>query len=201
MTQRAVGLLLAAGGGRRMGRPKALLADPAGTPFVDTAVDSFLAAGCGPVTVVLGAQADQALTLLRPRPPTERQVVVAEDWAEGMGASLRRGLAALEDRADPEVAAALVTLVDLPDVDGAVMTRVLDRWHAGGQSPDALVRATYGGRPGHPVLIGREHWAPLRASLAGDRGAQPYLDRRRVHEVSCDDLATGRDVDRPEDLA
>ena len=189
-----------------MGRPKALLTDPAGNAFADTAVDSLLAAGCGPVTVVLGAQADEVLALLRPRPEAECRYVVADDWAEGMGASLRAGLIALEDQPDPAAGAvepppaALVTLVDLPDVDEVVMGRVLDAWRADGGSADALVRATYAGNPGHPVLIGREHWAPLCASLAGDRGAQPYLSRRRVHEVSCDDLATGRDLDRPEDL-
>jgi CTP:molybdopterin cytidylyltransferase MocA len=125
---------------------------------------------------------------------------VAGDWAEGMGASLRCGLDALAQDG-PQVGAALVTLVDLPDVDEAVMARVLERWRAGGGGPDTLVRATYAGVPGHPVLIGRDHWTQLQETLAGDSGAQGYLSRRIVHEVSCEDLATGRDVDRPEDLA
>lgn len=183
-----------------MGTPKALLTDSAGTALTDLAVDRLLGAGCDAVTIVLGAEADQARALLRERPGRPSRTVVATSWAEGMGASLRRGLEALDDAA-PEVRAVLVTLVDLPDVDEAVMRRVLDRWRSDGARSDALVRATYGGVPGHPVLIGRDHWAPLRETVAGDSGASGYLSRRRVHQVSCEDLATGRDVDRPEDLA
>jgi CTP:molybdopterin cytidylyltransferase MocA len=95
----------------------------------------------------------------------------------------------------------LVTLVDLPDVGEAVHRRVLGVWHEEGASRSALLRATYAGRPGHPVLLGRDHWSPLVVELAGDTGAQRYLARHTVREVSCDDLASGRDVDRPEDLA
>jgi CTP:molybdopterin cytidylyltransferase MocA len=115
-----------------------------------------------------------------------------------MGRSLRRGLQALDGSG---ARAALFTLVDLPDVGAAVMRRVADRWREQGASADALVRATYDERPGHPVLVGREHWPGLLATLSGDVGARDYLAGRRVHEVSCDDLATGRDLDRPEDLA
>jgi CTP:molybdopterin cytidylyltransferase MocA len=196
LTAEVAGILLAAGAGRRMGRPKALLTDPEGVPLVDVVVDRLRAAGCTTVTVVLGAAADQARALLRERPATESRVVVADDWAEGMGASLRCALGTL-----PEVSAALVTLVDLPDVGAEVMARVVDRWRDDGARSDALVRATYDGAPGHPVLIGADHWVPLRESLSGDSCASGYLSRRIVHEVSCEDLATGRDLDRPEDLA
>jgi CTP:molybdopterin cytidylyltransferase MocA len=191
------GLVLAAGAGRRMGTPKALLPGA-----VETTVDRLLAAGCGTVTVVLGAAAEEAALLV---PDDRARSVVAEDWREGMGASLRRGLGALEAAArvagGTEADAVLVTLVDLPDVGAEVMRRVLGHWAAEGRRRDALVRATYDGRPGHPVLLGREHWAPLSDELVGDRGAQGYLSGRRVLEVSCEDLATGRDLDRPEDLA
>ncbi len=196
MTADVVGLVLAAGAGRRMGLPKALLTDAEGRAMTGLAVDGLLAAGCSHVTVVLGAEADRARALLGARTDGRCRVVVAEDWAEGMGASLRGGLAAL-----PSASAVLVTLVDLPDVGVPVMRRVLERWRADGAGQDALVRATYDGNPGHPVLLGREHWAPLLVTLSGDSGAQPYLSRRIVHLVSCEDLATGRDVDRPEDLA
>lgn len=187
-----------------MGRPKALLTDRRGRPLVDVAVDRLITAGCTGVTVVLGADADQVHGLLRHRTDGRCRVVEAGDWSEGMGASLRRGLDALDEAAQEgsagDVGAALVTLVDLPDVDEAVMARVLEQWGTAGGRQDALVRATYRGVPGHPVLIGRDHWAPLGGALSGDRGAQQYLRRHRVLEVSCEDLATGRDVDRPEDL-
>jgi CTP:molybdopterin cytidylyltransferase MocA len=204
------GLVLAAGAGRRLGgRPKALLAGDDGEPLLRTTVRRLRAAGCAEVVVVLGAAPEAASVL-----GDEARAVVAEDWAEGMGASMRRGLAALQqdgaaggDRHDrpsstrrPRPAAALVTLADLPDVGVGVMRRVVTAWRAAGAAPDALVRATFDAAPGHPVLIGRAHWAPLARTLAGDVGAQPYLRARRVLEVDCDDLATGRDLDRPEDL-
>jgi CTP:molybdopterin cytidylyltransferase MocA len=177
-----------------MGTPKALLLDLDGEPRLGRAVDDLVEAGCESVMVVLGAAADEAEPLLGDR---DVRVVVATEWAEGMGASLRSGLRALDADQAP---AALVMLVDLPDVGPPVLRRVLDAWRAGGGRPDALLRATYAGRPGHPVLLGRDHWSALAGSVAGDTGAQPYLRSRNVQEVSCDDLATGRDLDRPEDL-
>ena len=191
----AAGLLLAAGAGRRMGRPKALLRDARGVPFLDRAV-GLLLAGCDTVTVVLGARADEARALLEEAgwcadPAVD--VVVADDWAEGMGASLRTGLTALA--AGPNDAA-LVTLVDLPDVDEAVLRRVLGTV----SGSEALVRATYDGRPGHPVLLGRDHWAGIVATAEGDRGARTYLAAHEPVACECGDLASGRDVDHPEDL-
>jgi len=176
-----------------MGRPKALLVDEEGTPLAGTVVERLRQAGCTSVTVVLGAAADEAAALLR---PYDVELVVAEEWTTGMGASLRRGLEALPSGAD----AALVTLVDLPDVDARVMARVLEVWRTGGEGDQALLRATYAGRPGHPVLIGRAHWPALVETLEGDVGARGYLDAHDVVDVPCDDLATGRDVDRPEEL-
>jgi molybdenum cofactor cytidylyltransferase/nicotine blue oxidoreductase len=188
------GLLLAAGAGRRMGRPKALLVDHDGAPLAGRVVERLREAGCARVTVVLGAAAEEATALLR---PYDVEVVVAENWDAGMGASLRRGLDVLRDTTEAQ--AALVTLVDLPDVDARVMARVLDAGRAGDLG-GTLARATYDGRPGHPVLIGRDHWSPLITTLDGDEGARGYLSGHDVVEVSCDDLATGHDVDRPEQL-
>ena len=134
--------------------------------------------------MVLGAGADEARPLLE---GYDVEVVVAEDWDEGMGASLRTGLQSLTD----EPTAALVTLVDLPDVGPDVVRRLLDR----PVSADTLARATYDGTPGHPVLIGRDHWAGVIESAIGDQGARSYLGSHQVELVECGDLATGRDVD------
>jgi len=177
------GLLLAAGAGRRMGRPKALLHDH-GTSWLVRSVAALVDGGCDGVTVVLGAAAEEALRLV----PDGVAVVVADDWADGMGASLRAGLAA----APPGVDAVLVSLVDLPDVGAGVVARVAA--HANGAA--TLARAAYDGTPGHPVLLGRDHWAGVAASATGDRGARDYLADRDVVRVECGDLATGRDVDR-----
>jgi CTP:molybdopterin cytidylyltransferase MocA len=61
----------------------------------------------------------------------------------------------------------------------------------------ALARATYDAVPGHPVLLGRDHWAGVIATATGDQGARAYLRTHDVLAVECGDLATGRDVDRP----
>jgi CTP:molybdopterin cytidylyltransferase MocA len=177
------GLLLAAGAGRRYGGPKALVPG-----WLAGAVDVLRAGGCDAVTVVLGAGADEVTV------PDGVRRVVAADWAEGMGASLRTGLAALDDTdADTDAVATVVPLVDLTDVTGAVVARLLlDGVHAG-----AMRLATYAGVPGHPVLLGRDHWAGVRAAAVGDRGARDYLRAHPPELVECGDLSTGVDVDRP----
>ena len=190
MSCRLSGLLLAAGAGRRMGRPKALV-ELAGEPLVRRAVRVLDEGGCAPVTVVLGAAADE----VRPLLPSEVRPVLADDWREGMGASLRAGLAALE-KVEPAPDAALVHLVDLPGVTAAAVRRLAE-WTA----PGALVRASYDGRPAHPVLIGREHWAGVRSSARGDAGARSYLaGHPDLVLVECGDLATPDDVDTPDQL-
>lgn len=177
------GLLLAAGAGRRMGTPKALVHDPDGTSWLLRSVASLRDGGCDRVSVVLGASANEARELLG---GTDVEVVVAEDWAEGMGASLRAGLLSLGAGE-----AALVSLVDLPDVGTEVVRRLLDR----PVTTATLARAAYGAAEGHPVLIGSDHWAGVSDSARGDQGARTYLDRHDVELVECGDLATGRDVD------
>lgn len=172
------GLLLAAGAGTRYGVPKALV-----DRWLADSVDTLLEGGCEPVLVVLGASARDARALV----PDGVDVVVAPDWAEGMGASLRAGLAAVrETRAE----AVVVHLVDLPDVGPGVVRRL-----ARLAKPDALARAVYRGEPGHPVLLGLMHWAGVAAEAVGDEGARAYLRDRHVVEVECGDLAGGQDVD------
>jgi CTP:molybdopterin cytidylyltransferase MocA len=182
MSAPVAGLVLAAGAGRRFGGPKALASTASGEPWLARAVAVLRDAGCGRVLAVLGASAEQARRLL----PPDAEAVVAERWADGMGASLAAGLAALDD--EPAV---LVTLVDLPDLAAAAARRVL------GPAPGrtSLRRATYGGRPGHPVLIGRNHWAALAATLVGDQGGRGYLDSVGAEAVECGDLGGGTDVD------
>jgi CTP:molybdopterin cytidylyltransferase MocA len=186
-----LGLLLAAGEGRRMGTPKALLYDGQGRSFLERSLAVLREGGCDDVRVVLGAEADRAAAMLRGR----AAVVVAEDWAEGMGASLRAGLAAA---AETDARCALVNLVDLPDVGPQVVERLLAK---AGADEESLARAAYDGVPGHPVLLGRAHWDGVAESARGDRGARDYLREHPPLVVECGDLATGRDVDTPEELS
>lgn len=160
-------------------------------PWVRRAVEVLLLGGCDRVRVVVGAAADEVSALVEDPAWTHRtavDVVACPGWSAGMSASLGAGLRA----ATGDVV--LVHLVDLPDVPPAAVSRVLER---GGRARDALARATYGGRPGHPVLVGADHVAPLLATLAGDHGARSYLDRLAALAVECGDLATGADDDSP----
>ncbi|BCI52077.1 molybdopterin-guanine dinucleotide biosynthesis protein MobA [Mycolicibacterium litorale] len=178
-TWSATGVLLAAGAGTRFGMPKVLAYDGL---WLRTAVEALFAGGCADVVVVLGAAVVDV--------PEPARAVVAADWADGLSASVRAGMAAA-GAAD----AAVLHTVDTPDVGADVVRRVLAaaRSAAGG-----VARAVYGGRPGHPVVVARRHWPALLASLHGDDGARPFLrDRDDVVTVECGDLATGADVDEP----
>ena len=194
---RTLGLLLAAGAGRRMGTPKALLRDHTGTPFAERTIGVLLDGGCDSVLMVTGASADEAAGILVETGWADDAAVatvLADDWDEGMGASLRTGLSAA---AETDASCVLVSLVDLPDVGATVVRRLLDRLPC---EPQVLGRASYDGVPGHPVLIGRDHWAGVLDAARGDRGARDYLETHRPVLVECGDLATGRDVDRPDQL-
>lgn len=167
-----------------MGMPKVLKYDPDGTSWLGRAVSVVRDGGCEQVYVVLGAAVEDAWPLVQ---GLAVDVVIAAKWAEGMSESLVAGLAALrETPAD----AALVMLVDLPDVTGEVVGRLVKDADA-----TSLRRASYGGTPGHPALIGRDHWGGVMETTVGDFGARPYLEAHPHDLIECADLATGVDVD------
>lgn len=184
-------MLLAAGAGTRMGAPKALLRDGNGLAWAVRAARALRAGGCAEVHVVVGARGDEVAAELESEAV---RVVAASGWAEGMGASLRAGLAALADT-DPNPTAVLVAVVDMPGLDAAVVRRM-----AGHAEPDALARATYHGVPGHPVVIGCEHFDEVARHAHGDVGARDFLSDHPPREVECSDLSDGTDVDEPGQL-
>jgi CTP:molybdopterin cytidylyltransferase MocA len=188
---RIAGLVLAAGGGSRYGTPKALVR-LRGRLLVERAVDLLAAGGCDPVLVVLGAAADEVLAAARL--PETAVVVRNPDWPTGMGSSLRVGLAAVPAQAD----AVVVTLVDTPGLGPESVRRLV-----AAAGPVDAAQATYGGRPGHPVLLGRTVITEVAAAATGDRGAGPWLAAHpeRVRLVACDGTGDPRDVDVPDDLA
>lgn len=187
------GILLAAGGGRRLGgRPKALLPYRDGL-LVEHAARTLRDGGCGPVHVVLGAAAGA----VRERAGGLGWCTLLDnpDWESGMGSSLVAGLRSL---AGTGVRAAVVALVDQPGVGPRAVRRVL----AGAAGSDALAAATYGGRRGHPVLLGADHWAGVIGTATGDRGARAYLAARQgsITLIECGDVASPDDIDTPADL-
>jgi CTP:molybdopterin cytidylyltransferase MocA len=173
-----IGVLLAAGAGTRYGMPKVLVGQG---EWLRVAVGALLDGGCDEVVVVLGAAVVEV--------PAPARAVVAEHWADGMSASVRAGLAAADG-----ARRVVLHLVDTPDVGADVVRRVLA---AADANPAGLVRTSYGGRPGHPVVIEASHWPALVESLHGDQGARQFLAAHAgdVVVVECGDLATGADID------
>src|SRR3712207_4284541 len=179
-------VVLAAGGGRRYGKPKALV-EYEGSLLVERAVRTAREV-CDPVLVVLGAQ---AVDVWRAADLDGATVLANEDWETGMASSLRTGLDGL--RGWPgRVDAALILLVDMPGMTAQALQRMAE--HA---SPDALAVATYDGVRAHPVLLGRDHWAGVIETARGDEGARRYLAERDVTEIDCTGLADPTDLDVP----
>lgn len=188
-----VGLLLAAGAGSRMGGPKALVGPLAGEESPVSLVAGWMhAGGCEQVVVVIGASARDVRASLPIRPWLS--IAEATDWSAGMAASLRAGLAHVTAG---NASAALITLVDLPDVRADVFERLLATAAPGSADESVLARAAYQGRPGHPVLIGRSWWAAAADLARGDTGARELFATRPHRLVECGDLATGEDADLP----
>ena len=176
---RKVGVLLAAGAGRRYGKPKVLV-----DGWLDTAVAALRDGGCTDIVLVLGA-AEVA-------PPPGVIAITARNWHEGISASVRAGLMQVDCM---QADYAVLHVIDTPDVGAAVVSRVLGRALS---SESGLARAYFGERPGHPVVIARWHWSEVLALISGDRGAGAYLSTRRdVEVVDCADLAGGQDIDEP----
>jgi CTP:molybdopterin cytidylyltransferase MocA len=179
------GLVLAAGGGTRFGASPKQLADFHGRPLLEWAVQAQCdVAELSRVVVVLGSCAAE----IREGVDFGRaETVVCPEWESGQAWSLRCGVEALV--ADEGVSKVVVTLGDAPLVSSDVVRMFVK------QPPRA--RAVYGGRPGHPVVLGPEEIAAL-TSLAGDEGARGLLEGGP--EVEVGHLCSGRDVDTPEDL-
>lgn len=187
------GLVLAAGRSRRMAPlNKLLVADRQGVAMVTRVVDHVLASGVRPVLVVTGHERERVEEALQGRPIL---FVHAQDYAEGLSASLKAGLAALP----PEPEGVLIALGDMPLVEAGVMARIL-----AGFDPEegrAIVQPTYRGKQGNPVLWGREFFAEMMA-ITGDVGARQLVGRHadRLIEVEVADDGVLRDFDTVESL-
>jgi len=188
------GIVLAAGRSSRMApHNKLLVLDRAGRPMVARVVDNLLSSAARPVIVVTGHRAEEVRAALAGRPV---QIVHAADYADGLSASLRAGIAAVPGTAS----AALVCLGDMPLVTGRMIGRLIDAY-----DPDegrSVVVPTYRGKIGNPVLWDRQFFPDI-AGLVGDVGARPLLERHSeyVAQVELGDDAVLRDFDTVESLA
>jgi len=184
--QRAVvaGILLAAGGGSRLGQPKAMV-ELGGEPLAQRGVALLRDGGAEPVVVVTGAVTIDLPGVLTAHNPS---------WRSGMGSSLATGLAAVPEG----TSAAVIALVDQPLVGPDAVRRLIAA-HAGGAT---VAVAAYQGKPRNPVLLAREHWPEVIALAIGDQGARPFLRAHPelVTAVECGDTGSPDDLDVPGDL-
>jgi molybdenum cofactor cytidylyltransferase len=180
------GIVLAAGAATRFGASKQLV-ELDGRPLLEHSILAVTASPVERVVVVLGAGADQVIAGVDPHGAT---FIVCDRWDEGQSASLACGLAELAD-----CEAVLITLGDQPRLAPEAIRRLIA---ARGEGVDA-VRATYGGDPGHPVLLERSLFDRMR-DITGDHGARNLLQSAQMREVPCDDLGGGEDVDTPAQL-
>jgi molybdenum cofactor cytidylyltransferase len=185
-----LGVVLAAGGSTRMGRPKQL-AELDGRPLLAHVLEAVESSPVDRVVVALGGAAGEVLDRVE---LGRAEPLVVEGWAAGMGHVLASALA----QAGGDWEAVVVLLGDQPLVPGGAVARVIEAWRAGA---GPMVTATYDGRPGHPKLFDRR-LLPDLLRLTGDTGARDLLAAHpdRVHRVEVGDLGSDADIDVEADL-
>ena len=187
-------VVMAAGRSRRMApHNKLLVTDKAGKPMIARVVDNVLSSNARPIMVVTGHQAEQIEHALGGRPV---RYVHATDYAEGLSASLKAGIAAVP----PDCAAAIVCLGDMPLVTGRMIDRLISMYN-----PDAgrlIVQPTFRGKQGNPMLWDRRFFPDI-LGITGDSGARFLVGKHAdvVIEVEMADDAVLRDFDTTDSLA
>jgi molybdenum cofactor cytidylyltransferase len=160
------GLILAAGGSSRMGRPKQLLPFR-GRPLLRRAIDAALEGGCRPVMVVVGEHAGPIQSELGSLPV---EFCVNEEWRQGLAGSIRCGMEALRSRGE-RLQAVLMLTCDQALLSADVVARLCDAFDG---ERGRMVACEYAGTVGVPALFERSCFDRLMG-LAGDRGAKSVL--------------------------
>jgi CTP:molybdopterin cytidylyltransferase MocA len=188
--QRTAIIILAAGGSRRLGRPKQLLS-VLGEPLLRRVVRMAADAAPDHLIVVLGSSASDCVPVIK---DCNADIVVNPFWECGLAGSIRLGV----ERAEEEGAnAVLLLLADQPWLNSEVIKRFLDRMS--GQT-DLIISARYDGILGAPMMFGSD-WFPQLKKLEGDQGAKNLVPKEggRIDVIDWSEGAI--DVDTPEDLA
>jgi molybdenum cofactor cytidylyltransferase len=182
-------LVLAAGASTRLGQPKQLV-KLAGRPALHIVVSNAVAVAGHAVTVVVGAHAREMTHLLAHSPAS---VIVNRQWQEGMGASLRYGVASLP----PACPSVMVLLGDQVAVTADDLKRLVSAW----KGEESMIAASvYEQRVGVPAIFPRVCFSEL-AELRGDQGARMVLERNNYRLVRVPMSNAAIDLDTPEDLA
>ncbi len=183
-------VLLAAGGSRRMGRPKQLLKFE-GIPIVRHMAMLALELHSGPVVVVVGAAADRVVDVIS---DLSVEIVPNDLWEQGMGTSVAAGISALTDYAPPPVAA-LFMVVDQPHVSLLLLRNLIENYR---RYQPAVVASAYNETLGVPAIFDQRLFPEL-ASLDSDRGARDLIEKYRESLQRVPFPAGRFDLDTPED--
>lgn len=186
---RVAAIVLAAGMSRRMGTPKQLLR-LAGKSLLEHTLNNVRGSGVDEIVLVLGASADE----VRRQVATDGlHLVVNPDFQQGMGTSLRMGLAAVS----ASMQGALIVLADQPFVRSSTLDQMIAyrEMHA----PQILI-PLYRGFRGNPVLLDRSVFPELM-TLAGDIGCRAIFGSHTesIHKLAVDDIGILLDIDSAED--
>ena len=185
------GLLLAAGGSSRLGRPKQLV-EFKGKTLLRHAAESMAASICDPVVAVLGAEAGRSATEID---GLQVAVCINENWHSGMSSSIRSGIEKLV-AIEPMLDAVLISLCDQPFINTEMLNRFGEKFAEGRQS---VIAAKYNGVAGVPALFSRELFSEL-SRLEGDKGARDLIRSQR-DLVTIDLPEAAFDIDTPDDAA
>jgi molybdenum cofactor cytidylyltransferase len=190
--RRIAAIVLAAGRSTRMGALNKMLAEIGGKPLVRIAAEQALASRAKPVIVVTGHQQSQVEAALADLPV---RFVHNPDYAEGLGTSLRAGIAAVPAEAD----GAVVCLGDMPQVDAGLIDKLIAAFDPGKGA--LVVVPSIDGKRGNPVVWSRRFFSELM-SIGGDVGARYLIGQyaEAVAEVPLSGDAALTDVDTPESL-
>ena len=190
--QRIAAIVLAAGRSTRMGPLNKMLAEIGGKPLVRIAAEQALASRAKPVIVVTGHQHEQVEAALAGLPV---RFVHNPDYAEGLGTSLRTGIAAVP----AEAGGAIVCLGDMPQVDSGLIDKLLAAFDP--EKGALIVVPSIDGKRGNPVVWSRRFFNELMA-ISGDVGARHLIGQYAevMTEVQLSGEAALTDVDTPESL-
>ena len=189
---RVAAVVLAAGRSMRMGGPNKLLAEVSGKPLVRIAVEQALASRASPVIVVTGHQRKDVEAAIA---GLDVKTVHNPDFAQGLGTSLKAGVAAVPAEND----GAIICLADMPQVNAALIDKLITAFDP--EKGALVVVPTFEGTRGNPVLWSRRFFPELMA-IEGDVGARHLISRyaEAATEVPVDGQAAFIDVDTPEAL-
>lgn len=159
------GILLAAGGSRRLGRPKQLI-EFQGKTLLRRAAESLVNAGCSPVVVIVGSDEEK---LKQELDDLDVEIVENPEWEKGMSTSIRVGVSHVTPR---EIDGVLITLCDQPLVNVEKLQNFVQEF----SNNTCIIAAEYNGIRGVPALFPRERFDDL-ANLEGDKGARDLIAR------------------------